>query len=137
RGVVFVQLTSGGAAWPGAPALLTAPCPGGAPAPRPAVRPPATPSPVAAATPLPTSSPAPAPSFYIDSLRARTPVAGSIEIGDVMWRGQGFTKSHVKWTSGGQPMTGTISMPDGNGPFPLVVVNHVHLPPDRSSSNHD
>jgi len=48
-----------------------------------------------------------------------------------MWRGQGFTKSHVKWTSGGQPMTGTISMPDGNGPFPVVVVNHGHIPPER------
>ena len=91
----------------------------------------ATLPPTAAASPRPPSPPAPAPPFYLEALRARPPVAGSIEIGDVMWRGPGFTKSHVKWTSGGQPMTGTISVPDGNGPFPVVVVNHGHIPPER------
>jgi dipeptidyl aminopeptidase/acylaminoacyl peptidase len=28
-------------------------------------------------------------------------------------------------------MTGTISLPDGAGPFPVVVVNHGFIPPDR------
>jgi len=28
-------------------------------------------------------------------------------------------------------MTGTISMPDGGGPFPVVIVNHGHIPPER------
>jgi dipeptidyl aminopeptidase/acylaminoacyl peptidase len=62
-------------------------------------------------------------------LRPRT--AGKLEIGDVMFRGQGFTKSHMTWPSGGQTMTGTISLPDGSGPFPVVVVNHGFIPPER------
>jgi dipeptidyl aminopeptidase/acylaminoacyl peptidase len=48
-----------------------------------------------------------------------------------MLRGQGFTKSHMAWPSNGQVMTGTISMPDGPGPFPVVVVEHGFIPPER------
>ncbi len=110
--------------------LITA-CSSGATASGPAVRATATSSLPPAAAPLSTPLPTPSLPFYIEALRARPPVAGRIEIGEVMWRGQGFTKSHVKWTSGGQPMTGTISMPDGGGPFPVVVVNHGHIPPER------
>lgn len=110
--------------------LLITACSSGATA-APAARATAAASPVPAATPVPTAVPTPLPPFYIESLRARQQVAGKIEIGDLMFRGQGFTKSHVKWTSGGQPMTGTISMPDGGGPFPVVIVNHGHIPPER------
>jgi uncharacterized protein len=85
----------------------------------------AAPSPTAAPTPVPP------PPFYIEALRARQPVAGKIEIGDLMAQGAGYTKHHVSWTSGGQPMTGTISLPDGAGPFPVVIVNHGHIPPER------
>jgi len=111
--------------------LLITACSSGATASGPALRATASPSPLPAATPLPTPLPTPPPSFYIESLRARPQVAAAIEIGDMMWRGQGFTKSHMKWTSGGQPMTGTISMPDGGGPLPVVIVNHGHIPPER------
>jgi dipeptidyl aminopeptidase/acylaminoacyl peptidase len=48
-----------------------------------------------------------------------------------MFRGSGFMKYHVSWTSSGQRMTGTISLPDGPGPFPVVIVNHGHIPPER------
>jgi len=81
-----------------------------------------------APTPLPTP---PLPPYYIESLRARPYPGGKLEIGDVMFRGQGYTKYHMSWPSGGQTMTGTISLPDGGGPFPVVVVNHGFIPPDR------
>jgi dipeptidyl aminopeptidase/acylaminoacyl peptidase len=48
-----------------------------------------------------------------------------------MFHGAGFTKYQMTWPSGGQTMTGTISLPDGSGPFPVVVVNHGFIPPDR------
>jgi len=48
-----------------------------------------------------------------------------------MFRGAGFTKYDMSWPSGGQTMTGTISIPDGGGPFPVVVVNHGFIPPER------
>jgi uncharacterized protein len=96
----------------------------------PAVAPVAT----AASSPAATPTPAPAsalPPYFIESLRTRQPVAGRIEVQDLMFRGDGFAKHHVAWTSGGQTMTGTISLPDGPGPFPVVIVNHGHIPPER------
>jgi dienelactone hydrolase len=48
-----------------------------------------------------------------------------------MFRGPGFTKSQMSWPSQGQVMTGTISIPDGPGPFPVVIVNHGHIPANR------
>jgi uncharacterized protein len=48
-----------------------------------------------------------------------------------MFRGTGFTKSHMTWPSQGQTMTGTVSMPDGAGPYPVVIVNHGFIPAGR------
>jgi len=115
-----------------AASLLLVACTGGGQA---VARPAPTPSgPAPAITPVASPAPAPTPpppAFYIESLRNRIQVAGPIQVGDLMWRGQGFGKYHVTWTSGGQPMTGTISLPDGSGPFPVVIVNHGHIPPER------
>src|SRR5205085_3664746 len=96
----------------------------------------ATTSPEAAAglspTPTPRASPTPQlPAYYIESLRARPYPPGRLDIQDEMFRGAGFTKYHMTWPSGGQTMTGTISVPDGDGPFPVVVVNHGFIPPER------
>ena len=71
------------------------------------------------------------PAYYIESLRARTFPGGPIQLGTQMSRGAGYTKSHVTWPSQGQTMTGTISMPDGPGPFPVVIVNHGFIPTSR------
>jgi dipeptidyl aminopeptidase/acylaminoacyl peptidase len=92
------------------------------------------PTATAAAAPSPTAAPTPAPplpAYYVESLRARPYPGGKLEIGDAMARGQGYTKYHMRWPSGGQTMTGTISLPDGAGPFPVVVVEHGFIPPER------
>ena len=84
-----------------------------------------------AAAPSPSPSPEPSyPPYYIESLR-KLPHPGAIQVGAQMFRGAGFTKSHMSWPSQGQVMTGTISMPDGPGPFPVVIVNHGHIPVSR------
>src|SRR5215469_8262913 len=83
-----------------------------------------------AATPVPSPT-APSPPYYIESLRARQYPGGKLALGDQMSRGAGFTKYHMSWPSDGQTMTGTISLPDGDGPFPVVVVNHGYIPSER------
>jgi dienelactone hydrolase len=88
------------------------------------------PTPRAPASASPSPSPV-YPPYYIESLRSRTFSGGAITIGDRMFRGAGYTKSHMTWPSQGQLMTGTISLPDGPGPFPVVIVNHGHIPTDR------
>src|SRR2546429_5840293 len=88
--------------------------------------------PAATPTQSPMTQPTPAlPPYYVESLRARSYPGGRIEIGDQMLRGAGFTKHHMTWPSGGQTMTGTISLPDGPGPFPVAVIEHGFIPPER------
>jgi uncharacterized protein len=110
--------------------VIVASCSGSATSapPRAAQATPSAVSPTLAPTPAPTP---PLPPYYIESLRGRQPIADRIEVRDLMFRGEGFAKYHVAWVSGGQPMTGTISIPDGPGPFPVVIVNHGHIPPER------
>src|SRR5215469_5538611 len=113
-------------------ALAAAACSSGQTAAQPQPR--HTPTPAVQATtaqtPAPTSTPQ-LPPYAIESLRARSYPGGQLAIGDEMFRGQGFTKYHMTWPSSGQTMTGTISLPDGPGPFPVVVVEHGFIPPER------
>jgi dipeptidyl aminopeptidase/acylaminoacyl peptidase len=96
------------------------------PSPRPASPPPA------AAAPSPDPSVKPAlPPYYIESLRDRKPAGGRIEVGAPMFRGAGFSKYEMSWPSEGRRMTGTISLPDGGGPFPVVIVVHGYIPASR------
>jgi len=115
-------------------ALAVAACSSGPTAaqPQPA-RTPAPSTPARATAPVaPTPSPTPQlPPYAIESLRARSYPGGQLALGDEMFRGPGFTKYHMSWPSNGQTMTGTISLPDGPGPFPVVVVNHGYIPSDR------
>lgn len=96
--------------------------------PRAASSPSARPTPRPSATPTPTPQ---LPAYAIESLRTRSYPGGTIQIGAPMFRGDGFMKYQMSWPSGGQTMTGTISVPDGAGPFPVVVVNHGFIPADR------
>lgn len=92
--------------------------------------PPGRPAPAATASPSPMPTAA-LPAYWIESLRSRPFPGGTLKVEDEMSRGDGFTKYHMTWPSGGQPMTGTISIPDGRGPFPVVVVNHGYIPAGR------
>jgi dipeptidyl aminopeptidase/acylaminoacyl peptidase len=93
--------------------------------------------PPAGSSPAPVHSPAAAsprpdlPPYYIESLRGRKPAGGTIEVGAPMFRGAGFSKYHMSWPSAGRQMTGTISLPDGPGPFPVVIVVHGYIPASR------
>jgi dipeptidyl aminopeptidase/acylaminoacyl peptidase len=104
-----------------------------------ASRPSATPVP-AEATPAPTP---PLPAYYVESLRARPYPGGKLQVGEeVTCRGYsiclpGVHTYRMSWPSNGQTMTGLISMPDGNGPFPIVVVNHGFIPPERYGEGQD
>ena len=116
----------------------------------------ATPKPSAAAspaanTPAPTEAPTPAPTpplpaYYIESLRARPYPGGQLQIGDEVTC-QGYSRCpkgdyayhtrRLSWPSGGQTMTGWIALPEGSGPFPVVLVNHGFIPPERYGEGQD
>jgi uncharacterized protein len=91
----------------------------------------ARPTPRPTATAAPTPTPPPLPAYAVRSLRARPYPGGPLSIGAQISSGPGYTKHEMRWPSGGQTMTGTISLPDGPGPFPVVVVNHGYIPTSR------
>lgn len=108
-----------------------------------AVTPGASAAPSAAPTPAPTP---PLPTYYIESLRARPYPGGQLQIGDDITC-QGYSRCpkgdhayhtyRLSWPSGGQTMTGWIGLPDGPGPFPVVLVNHGFIPAERYSEGQD
>jgi dipeptidyl aminopeptidase/acylaminoacyl peptidase len=117
---------------PGVGALLVSACTGGGPpvggsTPRP-VASASPPSRSAAPAASPTATPVPLPLYAIDALRSRVRVPGSITVGAAMPGGPGYSKHAATWTSAGSTMTGVLDVPDGTGPFPVVVVNHGYVP---------
>jgi len=72
---------------------------------------------------------APIPPYYIEALRARRYPGGPLAIGVALVRGASFTTYRITWPSGGGTMTGSLEVPDGRGPFPVVVIAHGYVAP--------
>ena len=79
------------------------------------------------ATPDPWAEYAP---YTIEGLRARSYGEGEIEIVDVMERAQNFTRYLIAYHSDGLRITGMMNLPKGDGPFPVVILNHGYYPLD-------
>lgn len=104
-----------------------------------AAAPTAAPSPTAAATPTaaPTAAPSPTPDpwaeyapFTIEGLRARSFGGGQIEIVSTLEQAAGFTRYLIAYPSDGLRITGMLNRPNGDGPFPVVILNHGYYPLD-------
>jgi dipeptidyl aminopeptidase/acylaminoacyl peptidase len=60
----------------------------------------------------------------------RTEYGGpGIIVGDVVKTGPGFTQYDITYESDGLTITGLVDIPDGEGPFPTIIVNHGYLRP--------
>ncbi len=120
-----------------APTTVSAP-PTAAPAPT-AVLPTAAP-PTAAPAPTavpPTAQPSPTPDawaeyapYTIEGLRARSYGEGEIEIVQTLEETARFTRYLIAYPSDGLRITGMLNRPHGDGPFPVVILNHGYYPLD-------
>jgi dipeptidyl aminopeptidase/acylaminoacyl peptidase len=79
----------------------------------------ATPDPYAELTP-----------YTIEGLRARSYGEGAIEILQTLEEAQGFTRYLFAYQSDGLRITGMLNRPRGDGPFPVVILNHGYYPLD-------
>ena len=103
----------------------------------------ATTAPTAAPTAVPTSAPAPTAvptttpdpwaeyeQYTIEGLRARSYGEGQIEIVRTMEETPKFTRYLIAYPSDGLRITGMLDRPKGDGPFPVVILNHGYYPLD-------
>jgi dipeptidyl aminopeptidase/acylaminoacyl peptidase len=115
---------------PSLPTATTAPAPTAA----------ATAAPTAAPTSVPTATTPPSPTpepwaeytpYTIEALRSRAYGAeGQIEIVRVLEEAANFTRYLIAYPSDGLRITGMMNRPRGDGPFPVVILNHGYYPLD-------
>jgi dipeptidyl aminopeptidase/acylaminoacyl peptidase len=71
----------------------------------------------------PTATPDPVAGLTIPDLRARRFGDGEIEIGQVWRRGGGYASYRISYPVDGLRLTGLLHVPDGEGPFPVIIAN--------------
>ncbi len=83
--------------------------------------------------PTATSVPTPDPvaGLTIPDLRGRSYGGGSIVIGEVYNYGTGYTTYRIGYPADDLQLTGLLHVPDGTGPFPLIIANRGHIDPER------
>lgn len=92
-----------------------------------------SPSPSLQAVPEATAPPSPTPAPHPVSLPALMQAdynGGDLRQGAVLNRTDAFTASSVTYRSGDLRVSGVLYVPDGDGPFPGVVLNHGYIDPD-------
>lgn len=90
-----------------------------------------TPTPTATLNPLVTltSTPDPFLELYIDSLKTRNYGGGVLEDVNNVSSPAGFTRKIFKYRSEGLDLFGFINIPEGEGPFPVILVLHGYVEP--------
>lgn len=75
--------------------------------------------------PPPTTTPTPdaVAGLTIPDFRARQFGDGDITIGERWQRGTGYTSYRISYPADGLRLTGLVHIPDGDGPFPVIIAN--------------
>jgi uncharacterized protein len=87
-----------------------------------------TPSPTPAG---PTPTPHPITAYTIEGLRGRAYPGGTIRVRSVMTVTDHFTRYYIDYPSDDLTITGVMQVPSGEGPFPVVILNHGYIPRER------
>lgn len=108
-----------------------------------AATPTVSPTPTASTTPAPSNTPGPSPTLQpwegwtIDDLAARTYGGSGIVLGEVAATDVAFTRYAMTYDSDGLTITGMADVPAGEGPFPVIIVNHGYGPPEGYYPGYD
>jgi len=89
------------------------------------------PSPAPTLAPTAEPTPDPVAGLTIADLRARDFGAGALEIGAVYRRGGGYTTYRISYPADGLTLTGLLHVPNGDGPFPVIIANRGHIDLER------
>jgi dipeptidyl aminopeptidase/acylaminoacyl peptidase len=95
--------------------------------------PPATASPTRTPSASPTATAAPAPAVEhpvsLPALMAKEYDGGGLRLGRVLARTPDYTRRAVTYRSGDLRVSGIMNVPDGRGPFPVLVLLHGYIDP--------
>jgi dipeptidyl aminopeptidase/acylaminoacyl peptidase len=69
--------------------------------------------------------------YTIQGLRDRTYPGGTIRVLSPMTVTQVFTRYYIDYPSDDLTITGIMQIPPGDGPFPVIILNHGYVPRDR------
>ena len=96
-------------------------------------------TPTGTATPTVTPSPTPHPlaGYTIEGLRTRDYPGGTIELRAFLTTTEAYTRYSIVYPSDDLHITGVMHVPLGEGPFPVVILNHGYIPPARYWSGAD
>jgi dienelactone hydrolase len=87
--------------------------------------PPGTELPTATPTePSPTPSPHPLAGVTLAGLRGRDYPGGPVEIRQTLETAATYTRYYIAYPSDGLTITGIMQVPPGDGPFPVIILNH-------------
>jgi len=70
-------------------------------------------------------------------LRERDYAGGTVETKWVITTTSHYTRYYIAYPSGDLTITGVMHIPYGEGPFPVVILNHGYIPPERYWSGAD
>ena len=100
-----------------------------------------SPTPTSTVTPTPTATLTPTPhplsGYTIEGLRAREYPGGAIRVRWVITTTNAYTRYYIEYPSDDLTITGVMHVPHGEGPFPVVILNHGYIPPSRYWSGAD
>ncbi len=91
-------------------------------------------------TPTPTFTPTLHPDLLdatIEGLRAREYLGGPIRITHTITVTDAYTRTYITYPSDGLTISGLMHVPFGEGPFPVVIMNHGYIPPAQYVTGSD
>lgn len=93
-------------------------------------------------TNTPTRTPTPTPhadliGATIDGLRAMQYRGGQIRITNTITVTDAYTRTYITYPSDGLTISGLMHVPFGDGPFPVIILNHGYIPPSQYVTGSD
>lgn len=80
--------------------------------------------------PTPTNTPDPRLPYYITRLRRQTYPGGQVQITGDIAEDDDYVAYYIAYPSGSLTITGYMYVPKGEGPFPVVILNHGYYDPE-------
>lgn len=80
--------------------------------------------------PTPTNTPDPRLTYYITRLQKKSYRGGEVQVTGKIGENEDYVGYYISYPSGDLTITGYMYVPQGRGPFPVVILNHGYYDPE-------